>query len=192
MRILDLPIFFAPDDPPSDPPPANDPPSDPPAFNAITTQEQFDRVVGSLLTKEREKFGDYAGLKEKASKFDELEAASKTELEKEREARAASDKRAVDAETKARGVAAKADVFAAAVTMSIVDAEAAYALIRESITFDEAGNPTNIEELLKELTEKKPYLVGQSPGPGSGGGGARQDQAGASSGGGWIRDGFKN
>ena len=46
------------------------------------TQEELNAIVGERLAREREKFADYDSLKEKASKFDEAEEASKSELQK--------------------------------------------------------------------------------------------------------------
>ena len=46
------------------------------------TQAELDKVVADRLARERQKYEGYSELKEKAAKFDELEAASKTELQK--------------------------------------------------------------------------------------------------------------
>lgn len=46
------------------------------------TQEELDHIVGERLAREREKYSDYDALKDKASRLDELEEASKTELQK--------------------------------------------------------------------------------------------------------------
>lgn len=46
------------------------------------TQADLDRIVQDRLSREREKYGDYAALKEKAAKFDQIEEESKTELQK--------------------------------------------------------------------------------------------------------------
>lgn len=46
------------------------------------TQEDVDRIVGDRLKREAEKHSDYDALKDKASKFDELENAKKSEIEK--------------------------------------------------------------------------------------------------------------
>jgi hypothetical protein len=51
-------------------------------FTAITTQAEFDAALKERLTRERDKFKDYNDVKAKADRFDELEAANKTELEK--------------------------------------------------------------------------------------------------------------
>lgn len=46
------------------------------------TQAELDKVVADRLARERQKYEGFSELKEKAAKFDELEAASKTELQK--------------------------------------------------------------------------------------------------------------
>ena len=46
------------------------------------TQDEVNAIVGERLAREREKFADYESLKEKATKFDEVEEASKSELQK--------------------------------------------------------------------------------------------------------------
>lgn len=46
------------------------------------TQAELDKIVGERLGREREKYSDYETLKEKASKFEELEEANKSELQK--------------------------------------------------------------------------------------------------------------
>lgn len=56
-----------------------------PEFRAITSQEELDRLIGPRLERERAKFADYDDLKAKASRFDEIEAANKTEVEQARE-----------------------------------------------------------------------------------------------------------
>lgn len=54
-------------------------------FKAPTSQEEFDRMVGARLERERSKFADYEDVKAKAAKFDAADEANKTELQKERE-----------------------------------------------------------------------------------------------------------
>ena len=46
------------------------------------TQDELNAIVGERLKREREKYADYEALKEKASKLDEIEEASKSELQK--------------------------------------------------------------------------------------------------------------
>lgn len=53
-----------------------------PAEGRVFTQAELDKVVADRLARERQKYEGFSELKEKAAKFDELEAASKTELQK--------------------------------------------------------------------------------------------------------------
>jgi iron-sulfur cluster repair protein YtfE (RIC family) len=53
-----------------------------PAEERRFTQAELDKVVADRLARERQKYEGFAELKEKAAKFDEMEAASKTELQK--------------------------------------------------------------------------------------------------------------
>nr|DAL06362.1 MAG TPA: Major head protein [Caudoviricetes sp.] len=53
------------------------------------TQEEVDKLVEGRIWREREKFKDYETLKGKAAKLDEIEEASKSELEKANEKAAA-------------------------------------------------------------------------------------------------------
>lgn len=46
------------------------------------TQTELDKIVGERLAREREKYADYDAIKEKASKLDSMEEASKSELQK--------------------------------------------------------------------------------------------------------------
>lgn len=46
------------------------------------TQAELDQIIGERLKREREKYPDYDALKEKAAKLDEIEEASKSELQK--------------------------------------------------------------------------------------------------------------
>ena len=49
------------------------------------TQAELDAIVKDRLKRNSEKYADYEDLKAKASKFDEIEAANKSELEKANE-----------------------------------------------------------------------------------------------------------
>lgn len=50
-------------------------------FEPITSQEDFERRLAKRLERERSKFADYDEVKSKAAKLEELEQASKTELQ---------------------------------------------------------------------------------------------------------------
>jgi hypothetical protein len=70
----------------------------PAEFTPITSQEEFDKVLAKRLERERAKFADYDTLREKASKFDEVQEASKSELQKAQERAEAAEKRATEFE----------------------------------------------------------------------------------------------
>lgn len=53
------------------------------AFEPITSQAELDRVLSGRLDRERAKFADYEAMKAKASQFDEIEEANKSELQKQ-------------------------------------------------------------------------------------------------------------
>lgn len=70
-------------------------------FKPITSQEDFEARLKDRLGRERSKFADYDDLKAKAAKFDELDAANKSEIEKATEKATAAEQRAAKAEADA-------------------------------------------------------------------------------------------
>ena len=54
-------------------------------FRPIESQDDLNRIIGERLDRERAKYADYDDLKAKAERFDEIEDANKTEIEKARE-----------------------------------------------------------------------------------------------------------
>ncbi len=74
------------DDPePKDPAPEGAPQGDPdeddpapPAFTPITSQEQFDKLLGKRLGQQKAQFAGYDDYKAKAAEYDKLEDAKKT------------------------------------------------------------------------------------------------------------------
>ena len=87
-------------------------------FEAITSQEALDRIVGDRVKRERAKFSDYGDLKAKASQLDALSEASQTETEK-------ANKRATHAESERDDARAEAIRLRVAVEhgISIEDAD---------------------------------------------------------------------
>lgn len=71
------------------------------AFEAITSQEDFDRAIQKRIARERAGFADYDDLKARAAKLTEIEAANQTEAEKVQARLEAAEKRATDLEAKA-------------------------------------------------------------------------------------------
>lgn len=69
-------------------------------FTPPASQDELNRIIESRLSRERAKFADYDDLKTKATKFDEVTEASKTELQKERERADAAERKAAAYEAK--------------------------------------------------------------------------------------------
>lgn len=69
-------------------------------YTPPATQADLDRIVEASLASERAKYEGFADFKAKAEKFDQAEAANKTELQKSQEAATSAEKRAAEAEAK--------------------------------------------------------------------------------------------
>src|SRR5690554_3199625 len=70
-------------------------------FEAITSQEELNRIIDKRLERERAKFADYAALKSKAAKLDQIEEANKTEAQKLADAKAAAERERDEAKAEA-------------------------------------------------------------------------------------------
>lgn len=153
------------------------------------TQADLDRIVQDRLLRERQKFADYEDLKSKAAKFDELESAQKSELEKANERLAALERQAADAAQAAQDALLRAAVVSEAARRNVIDPDAAFALIdRAALEFAEDGQPLNVAEAMDSLLEARPYLVAQQGGSrGNADQGARGGRSGQLS-----RDDLKN
>lgn len=70
-------------------------------FKPITSQDELNKLIGERIGKVKSQYADYSELKEKAAKFDEVEAANKSELEKATERAEAAERRASEFERSA-------------------------------------------------------------------------------------------
>lgn len=146
-------------------PEGNPPDSGAPAPEQLKSfnQSDVDKIVQDRLARERAKFGDYDDLKAKATKFDELEAANKSELEKANERAAQAEQRAKAAEDAARSASVRNAVIAAAAKAGAVDTEAVLALADlNAVTVDNAGKVTGADKAVEALLAEKAYLRGGS------------------------------
>lgn len=92
-------------------------------FEAITSQEDFDKRIAARIARERKRFEDYEDVKAKAARLDDIEEQNKTEAQKAAERLQAAEKRAVELELKATRaeVAAAKGVPAALLTGSTAE-----------------------------------------------------------------------
>jgi hypothetical protein len=153
--------------PTPDPDPAN-PPDPTPEPERTFTQAELDRIIKDRLNRQREQFPDpdeLESLKAAKERVDELEAASKSDLEKANEKIAALETAAAKSAQDAKDAALRAAVIAEAAKKNVVDPDAAYALMdRSALELDDAGSPTNIADAMDSLLEQRPYLVAQQGG----------------------------
>lgn len=128
----------------------------PPGFKPPATQDEFDRMVANRLNRERQKFADYDELKEKAAKFDEADAASKSEVQRLQDQLADRDAKLADLPKQARSEAIR---FASKATAKgFHDPEDALLFIE----VDDLSDGAAVDQALDELAERKPHLLRSS------------------------------
>lgn len=125
------------------------------------TQAELDEIVKARLAKERAKYGDYETLQQKASKFDEMEEANKSELQKATE-KAESLQKQVDAMTKEKSVREIREKVAVAtgVPTRLLNGETEEACTEQAKAILEFMNQSNGYPTIKDggeanITEKK-------------------------------------
>lgn len=135
--------------------PEGDEPGNEPTYTPPKSQEDFDRIVEGRLARERSKYADYDTLKEKAGKFDEVQTASQTELERLQTAIADKDKALNELPGTVRKQAIR---FASLASQKgFLDPEDALVFVGDVDLDDEAA----VKAALDSLAERKPHLVTQ-------------------------------
>lgn len=184
-----MPDPNTPPEAPAEPPAPTDPPA--PPEDRTFTQSDLDKIVQERLARAKTSLpADYDDLKAKAARFDELEAANKSELEKLQDALAAEQTKSTAATERARRAAVRSAVVAEAQRAGAVDPDAVLAMLPENaVTIGDDDQVTGADAAVKALLEAKPYLVGKPtrPVPGSANGGPRGDQPAQ-----WTREDLKN
>ena len=125
------------------------------------SQEEVNRLQAQVRREVRGQFGDYAQLKERAAKADELEKAQLSDQDK-LEARAHEAERKAEAAIQQVASAVIAsEVKVRASQMGIIDPDAAYLLLdRTNLSYAEDGKVSGVDDALTQLMEDKPYLKG--------------------------------
>lgn len=136
-----------------------EPPEGDNTFTPPTSQEEFDKMVGARLARERQRFADYDELQQKAKKFDELQEASQSELEKLQNAITERDGKLAELPREVRKQALR---FASIASQrGFLDPEDALVFLDDV----DLGDKDAVEAALDELAERKPHLVKQQPKP---------------------------
>lgn len=121
-------------------------------YTPPASQADLDRIVEQRLARERSKFADYDDLKGKAAKFDELDAATKSELQKAQDAITERDAKLADLPKQVRSQVLR---FASAASRKgFLDPEDALVFIDADLADDKA-----VDAALDALAERKPHLV---------------------------------
>lgn len=163
---------------PAAPPAPPAPPTDPPA--KAFTQDDVNRLLADEKRRLLAEQPDLTELRNKAKQFDDLQAASQTELERERARADAAEKAATAANAAKNEALRRSAVTAAATRAGAVDPDAVFALLDPSkVTVGDDGLVTGVDDAVKALLDDKKYLVGTptpppappKPAPGSADGG---------------------
>ncbi len=148
------------------------------------TQQQVNDLLAREKGKLERKFGDYAELKDKASKLDQLEESKKTETEKllaavEKAGRTAEEattreqaatEREKQAHEHANSLLVRSAVVSEAAKQSAVDPDDVFGLLdKAKVTISDDGTVTGAQEAVKDLLKAKPHLVGRTGGNFGGG-----------------------
>ena len=132
------------------------------------TQEDLDRIIAERVR--RAVPADYEDLKGKATKYDEAQAASKSELEKAQEKVAKAEAAAVAATTAANATLVRAAILAEAATQNAIDPATVVALLAgsDAITV-ENGEVKGAKQAVTAILKEKSFLV-KAAMPGASGG----------------------
>lgn len=143
------------------------------------TQDDVDRIVRERLARAKATPPpDYDDLKAKAARFDEIEQQSKTELEREREARERAEQEAARIKSEAERRMIEAAVLAEGTRQSAVKPEHLYRLIdTDSVTVGDDGQVTGVGDAVRAFLDANPEYVGTSRPLGSADQGARDGGA---------------
>ncbi len=120
--------------------------------------------VEGLLAKNKELLGELKKWKTKATAADSAaEKEKEAKLKEDGKLKELLDKRTAEAEAKTSRIR-RAELKAVAVQNGLVDMDYIDILIGK-VEFDENDTPTNVEDVFKDLREKKPYLFKQPETP---------------------------
>lgn len=127
------------------------------------TQDELEFELGKRLARERAKYGDVDELKRKASEFDRLSEAQKTELEKAVDGAKRETEKTVRADERSKwtGVLRRAEVRVAAAGKLADPEDAVRFLDIETFEVDDEGRVDEkaVAAAIDRLVEEKPYLA---------------------------------
>jgi multidrug efflux pump subunit AcrA (membrane-fusion protein) len=133
----------------------------------VFTQDELDRILQDRIARERSKYGDYDALKAQADKLKALEDAQKSELDREREARAQAEARAQEAEKAASDRLIQAAFIEAAAQFGVQHARDAFLLAdKGGVSVSDTGEVLGVAEAVKALVDAgRLVMTGKLPAP---------------------------
>lgn len=124
------------------------------------SQAELDAIIKARLSDERKKFSDYDSLKAKAKELDTLKEGQKTDDQKTAEKVTALESRIATTEAEKKQADLKAIIVAEASKLGFSDPMDAFTIVDKSkVEYGEDGLPKNAAELVKAISQAKPYLV---------------------------------
>lgn len=132
------------------------------------TQEDLDRIIADRVARAKPKdYDDLVKLREERTAAAEKE---KTDLQREKDARAAAEAKTAATEARANLILVKAAIAAEATAQNAVDADAVVALLAGSDSITVEGETVKgAKQAVKDLLKEKPNLVKAQRGTASGG-----------------------
>lgn len=128
------------------------------------TQDELNRIITDRLAQERKKYADYEDLKKKASEFDKIAEAQKSETDKLREAASKAQQERDAALSTANERMLRASFIAEAAKANVAYPEDAYALADKSnVKIGDDGNAIGVVEAVKSLVDAGRLPLGAKP-----------------------------
>jgi hypothetical protein len=143
---------------PQTPPAASDPPAEPDeTFDAERAKALISKLRGFEKTA-KDQAKELETLKAEKQKREEAELG---EVERLKRKNAELEQRTQEREREVRDLRLRGSIERAARELAFADPQDAYDLLtaRGALEFDEAGEPTNVNEALRDLSSAKPYLL---------------------------------
>lgn len=141
------------------PEPTPDPTPEPSPFTAPASQDELDRIIEARLARERKRFEGFDALKEKASKWDQLEEEKKTPSEKA--IQEATDKARAEVAGKYERQIAEGRVESIASAAGFIDpADAVLRVLQGELPRkDDELDVDALKALVEKLAKEKPHLI---------------------------------
>lgn len=132
-------------------------PESEPAPITFKSQAELDAIIEARVARAKPK--DYDELVALRDKVKAGEEAEKSELQKEKDARAEDNRKASERVSKADAALIRAELLTEATAQKAADPSIVVALLQGALTVDDDGNVVGAKDAVKALLKEKPILV---------------------------------